>query len=407
MSTHGEFIRGTTWPAFVLVFCLLLGATALAQVAEDPSAPSSRVGPAASVPPSGPQTAAAPIEGGAAMPAHEIAAKPGHATTAATPAVFAFNHKAHLERGSSCADCHDVAQERTLRMPKMENCTTCHAVDRATVGPECRQCHTLAKGAVTPIRWTLAPMMPGVRFNHQKHTVTVKLECKTCHAGIEESDRVTPALMPSMKLCMDCHHQRGEKATSCRVCHTEEQKKMRPNSHKEGNWLLLHGKQVRRGSSRPLPQRCDFCHKQSECSTCHQDTPPRNHTNQFRIRGHGLIAAMDRDKCLTCHQQDACIRCHQTTPPATGPNAHRAGFGAPQDRHCMSCHFTSGLRRNCDTCHKGQPSHQQAPVPPPAIPAHRASNPASNNCRLCHRPGAGLLHADAGFDCRICHRLTP
>ncbi len=336
------------------------------------------------------------------MPSKIVSAGPIHKATEAVPGVFGFSHKAHLERGSSCTDCHDATQERAQRMPKMENCTSCHDADKSKpVEKECYTCHTVSGGKPVAPKWTVPPELKGVRFNHQKHTVDAKLDCKVCHKGIEDSERLTPEILPKMQLCIDCHHQRGAAAVSCAKCHTGDLKRIRPASHSQGNWTKLHGQEVRRGHARPMKQECSFCHQQSFCVSCHQDQAPANHTNEFRLRGHGLMAGIDRDKCLACHRQDACVRCHQTTPPSTGPNAHRTGFGFPSNRHCSSCHLT---RNTCSVCHKAQTSHQAAPPAPGTVPQHAASFPAPVNCRDCHRPGRGLSHPDPGFDCTACHR---
>ncbi len=344
----------------------------------------------------------------ASVPAADVSTTATPASTAAAPASTApaaaphFDHKAHLERGASCTDCHDLSKGTKGMRPTMANCASCHEVDTAKIGPGCAQCHVMKDESPEDWKWALPESKPGVVFDHKLHVEGKKLECKTCHAGIENSEKLSLAVRPSMDLCISCHRKQGKAATRCTVCHDDQLKKVTPESHEQGAWHDQHGHQVRKGHAKPSKQECTFCHQQSFCTTCHQDEMPRDHTNQFRTRGHALLGGLNRDRCQTCHQQDFCIRCHQTSPPATGAIAHRAGWGWPTNRHCFTCHFQQDT---CTACHKGQPSHLGAPVPPPTVPAHRASF-GTVDCRSCHRGATAAPHVDPGISCESCHRRS-
>ncbi len=306
----------------------------------------------------------------------------------APTAVAEFSHQFHLEMGASCTDCHDGAAEGAARRANLESCSNCH-----DGGAPLYQSRKVAGEAG----------MTGVIFSHEIHSEGMGLECNQCHRGIEQAERLTATLMPSMKLCMDCHGERGADAISCGKCHSADIAGMKPASHREGNWRKLHGQVARMGKFKGDKRDCNLCHQQSYCSSCHQSELPRSHTNQFRVRGHGLMAGINRDQCSTCHTQDTCIRCHQTTPPSTGPNAHRAGFGFPSNRHCVSCHQT---QNNCSTCHQQQVSHRGPPAPS-GVPQH-AGFVSNGTCGTCHRRGAGLSHPPplvSGFTCNNCHVL--
>lgn len=143
----------------------------------------------------------------------------------------------------------------------------------------------------------------------------------------------------------------------------------KPGSHK-GNWLGYHGKAAgAEGNSPGKPGRaCIVCHDRTDCIACHTVTAPRDHTNFWRTRGHGLMAGGNRERCLACHRQDYCIRCHSET----APRSHTASW---RKRHCTWCHFGSGNTPadNCAVCHK-QAAHTSAP---------HAVSPALD-CRACH-----------------------
>lgn len=144
----------------------------------------------------------------------------------------------------------------------------------------------------------------------------------------------------------------------------------KPESHR-GDWLRYHGTFVplnvneagQRGGA------CYACHDRNDCIECHSTRPPRDHTNFWRTRGHGLEAASNRERCLQCHRQDYCVRCHNETAP-------RTHVGNWLSRHCSWCHFGPGLAPadNCVVCHRVAP-HTSAPHP---------VNPGVD-CLTCHR----------------------
>jgi hypothetical protein len=144
----------------------------------------------------------------------------------------------------------------------------------------------------------------------------------------------------------------------------------RPGSHRS-NWIEYHGKAaIADGTSAGRPDKaCLTCHERNDCIACHNTQMPRDHTNFWRTRSHGLQASANRERCLACHKQDYCIRCHSETAPRT----HTANW---RTRHCGWCHYGSGLAPadNCIVCHR-QALHTSAPHPvSPAL-----------NCPLCHR----------------------
>jgi hypothetical protein len=121
----------------------------------------------------------------------------------------------------------------------------------------------------------------------------------------------------------------------------------KPGSHK-GSWTEYHGRSVAAGGGsigRP-PAACVVCHDRQDCITCHETIKPRDHTNYWRTRGHGLMVASDRARCFSCHRQDYCIRCHSET----APRSHTASW---LQRHCTVCHFGPGktITGGCAVCH--------------------------------------------------------
>lgn len=122
----------------------------------------------------------------------------------------------------------------------------------------------------------------------------------------------------------------------------------KPGSHR-ANWKEYHGKAAgAAGNSAGRPGTgCLVCHERTDCVACHATVMPRDHTNTWRVRTHGLMAEGNRQRCLTCHREDYCIRCHSET----APRSHTASW---LRRHCAECHFGPGraLTGVCTVCHK-------------------------------------------------------
>jgi hypothetical protein len=197
---------------------------------------------------------------------------------------------------------------------------------------------------------------------------------------------------------MACHDQYAPTKNECDTCHREIRMDRPPKSHLAG-WKRTHGRMARMGELDPLPKDCALCHKRSECDMCHRAEMPANHTNTWRLRGHGIAASFDREVCRVCHTTDSCFLCHQNTKPRT----HTATWGSPFNRHCLGCHLPlqSSDDQGCVVCHKSSPGHASAP-PRPGNAVHMTQDP--NQCRLCHTPIATVGHPDNGQSCLLCHQ---
>lgn len=181
----------------------------------------------------------------------------------------------------------------------------------------------------------------------------------------------------------------------CAMCHDDGRtKQTRPAWH-DVAWVRNHGAAVRKLGSKPdTKTTCYLCHTESTCTSCHQQEKPRSHNEFWRRKGHGLSVGLDRTRCFACHRgADFCERCHSQTQPVD----HTALWGAPSNRHCLSCHFPIGAAgaQRCAACHAGTPSHNATP----ARPANGLHVPTAN-CRDCHTP---LRHPDNGMNCIVCH----
>lgn len=129
----------------------------------------------------------------------------------------------------------------------------------------------------------------------------------------------------------------------------------KPATH-NATWVQDHG-----NAAKADEQTCFSCHdERNECITCHEDTAPRNHTNMFVNKTHGMQARWDKTSCQTCHRQDFCDTCHETAYPISH---NRPGF-ATQGSAYFHCNTGCQLpvsswkntpSQNCIVCHQTRP----------------------------------------------------
>lgn len=300
----------------------------------------------------------------------------------------AFSHAKHAkELGLTCAVCHPGAtQGADAGLPTMATCEACHG------GQEQYEKYIqpfVEQGKLTWIRVT--DIAEEVIFSHKLHQEK-GLQCSECHRGIEQSNATSRKLKVSKDDCLDCHAKAGLSG-DCALCHQKIDKSWEPSSHL-ANWTYYHGQMSRAGLRTPCEHRCDMCHSEAFCSSCHQDSPPRDHTNHFRRRGHGISASIDRQRCVVCHRTDFCTRCHEHVSPRT----HTGSWASPRNRHCLQCHFPLS-DQSCFVCHKDESSHRAEATPMPGDALHEMS--PMEACLNCHT--TDMPHPDTGEDCRRCH----
>jgi hypothetical protein len=310
-----------------------------------------------------------------------------------------LDHAAHAQRGLSCGDCHGkgVPAGGEPRPPTYAACAECHD-DEDKALPDERKVRNAFFAPDGSPRWSrsIAPYDGEVLFSHGAHATTA---CETCHetapgGGLAGPGRVRGHLF-SMDTCVACHDAKRAK-NSCDACHRVLREDVAPADHAH-LWKQRHGLFTRTATDR-RERHCDDCHRQPQwCEKCHRDEAPANHTNLFRLKTHGVLAAMDRASCQVCHTTDYCQRCHLDTPP----RSHRGMFAHGKSTHCLDCHFPIRQEENCHVCHREEPRHETAPDMPPW-------HEASFVCRNCHNEiGQGgappLRHVDNGMSCLFCH----
>lgn len=302
-----------------------------------------------------------------------------------------FPHAVHVvDNGLACEFCHvGVRTGDDPGLPPRELCATCHDLFDGGKPPE-RRLGAFFAADGRYLKAAVVGRTDEVLFSHRAHANAAGLRCEDCHGDVGQQRSVPLAPLASKAACMDCHARHGQ-GNACADCHRAVDRSWLPPTHGP-QWARLHGERVRAGSEASV-DRCSLCHQDATgCNACHQQMAPDDHDQSFRLRTHGLQASIDRSRCAVCHTQDSCQQCHE----ATRPLSHRAGFGSPQQRHCVGCHLPL-VEAGCRTCHRDAAAHAAAaPLPADHVPAM--------DCRACHGRGVRLPHPDGGHLCIACHR---
>ncbi|MGE5399087.1 MAG: cytochrome c3 family protein [Ignavibacteriales bacterium] len=309
--------------------------------------------------------------------------------------IIKFSHKVHAEV-TDCQSCHSkAAQSKSLKedlYPAHPDCAACHDVEDTN---NCKMCHY--EDNFQPLNYK----KPELMFNHSFHISDQKLECKSCHMGIDQVDygyQAVPQPYPPMSMCNTCHNNSKEIATNeCEACHVSTAN-LRPVSHQTNNFRKTHKFDAVKNDA-----NCAMCHDNTSCQECHVATnmlTEKNTSTNFyapytptnfasdgpmkqkitRIHDlnyvytHGIDLKGGTTECQTCHQVETfCVECHTNSNghdyaitgimpashrvpnfviPATGSGGGEHGRDAKRDiESCASCHDTQGGDPACIRCH--------------------------------------------------------
>jgi len=323
-----------------------------------------------------------------------------------------FSHKAHLGRGATCTTCHTTALTSRSALdnllPTEAACRACHPIDRAqpakiaTPVAACAGCHA-GWQAGQPIARTYLTPSP-LKFDHSAHQMSA---CESCHRGIREVELATTKQLPTMQSCLACHKQGGEERR-CADCHVTQLGGRLATTFEHGELAPRHAglgddhgpgfEREHAVQARAPGATCAACHDRSECVDCHQGVvkPAGFHDGNYLLI-HAGEARRGRPDCSACHRYESfCVACHereglgtravpgfgQPTRPfhvagwastGGGPNLH-AGEARRNVAACASCHRDE----DCMTCHSAEASSAR-------VTPHPAGWRGSARCRALDR----------------------
>ncbi len=294
------------------------------------------------------------------------------------------------------------AQTMDKDMPKLD-CQQCHTCATPTAENMClKPCptltqahqkgttHALAEGPDEVVLDKIADLYGPVHFNHKLHARMAEMgsncqtchhfsppgripPCKECHGGATNPNNLRqPGLKGAYhRQCLNCHREWSHD-TQCTVCHAPQPGKMMTGQSGDSTDVMgiphpvvtVPDTRVYRTPYAKGPVvtffhkehielfglRCVDCHKQANCSYCH-DLKPAEKVKRSQVEIHAV--------CSDCHKTDECAKCHDSKEK---PAFTHAKTGWPLNRFhqkldCRACHPTgkkiARLNNQCGSCHAG------------------------------------------------------
>lgn len=330
----------------------------------------------------------------------------------ANPLAITVSHKAHLDRGAVCTDCHsDIAHDSSpapTNRPKMEYCYSCH--NKAT--SSCTSCHgsSIPATAASPLPWTLLPVVIGAAPPEIPHDLDGRSSCLVCHQnGVAGSPRVLASHAGRTNdVCLVCHKSASSSTSSGgfpvttppKIPHALDGRALCLMCHQDG---LVGAPKVLGTHAGRTNEMCQGCHKAPVAPpvTTTPGVPPVTSptTTAVPTSPPNVPHSLDgRSSCLMCHQDGLA-----GAPKVPGTHAGRT------NDICQACHKVgAGSTVVTTTSVATTPVATVSPSVPPGIPH---SLEGRSSCLMCHRDGlAGapkVLASHLGRTnemCPLCHR---
>ncbi len=344
--------------------------------------------------------------------------------------IIKFSHAVHKD-ATDCATCHAQVPESTSLndrlLPNHDVCAACHDVENTD---ECSTCH------YDGINEPLIQKKSDLLFNHKQHVTDQKMECTTCHKGLDEVAYAfeSKTVNPPMNTCYTCHNNTTVATNTCETCHISTANLL-PQDHKEVGFMKAH-----KFHANDMDAQCQMCHDNSFCESCHvsttmitetngdrdfitpysphnfidnskQQTISRVHDLNYRFT-HGIDVTSKATECQTCHQTETfCVKCHDSKGgdfalEGAIPSSHSKsdfvtiGVGSGGGLHaklakrdiesCAACHDVQGADPTCILCH----------VDNDGI---KGTNPKTHVNNFMRSSDEGDWHSDANSICYSCH----
>ncbi len=193
----------------------------------------------------------------------------------------------------------------------------------------CLECHDPNREATSGFR---------ILIKHAEHAER-NGSCISCHVNTAHPDAQRGRPISLMAQCFTCHGtaEQPEASAECGVCHPNEYE-LRPASHKDAKWKRGHGRVA--ASDR---EQCTLCHTKESCTTCHGVEMPHPDGWARGATGHAASAQRDRAVCARCHDEkpDLCSMCHHKAyDPSQGTwvKQHYRQVRDEGAAFCFECH---------------------------------------------------------------------
>lgn len=268
-------------------------------------------------------------------------------------------------RSVSCSECHAGGQSAGVYRLALVGEFYRNLAGRKTGSPtlvgiesptreSCLKCHEDA-WSIDSLRLMKVPHPAHVRVSDEKR------DCVKCHKWVAHSEkyqeRHKSVAFTGICSSFGCHA--GTKSMKdCRYCHHTQ-------SFAPVTWRSLHPRAV---ESRGANSCLDYCHKITQCRTCHtsgknpfseKGSAPKRLTGLIAKHSgpgwddiHGKEAQLGKDKCFYCHGSvEACRECHSRRPAFHGQKSswlqRHQKAGKRNETRCLACH----AKKECVDCH--------------------------------------------------------
>lgn len=201
-----------------------------------------------------------------------------------------------------------------------------------------------------------APKQP-IAFSHKLHAGDMKLDCKYCHIGVEESKSAT---IPSVNICMNCH-KGVQKASTAQGDEISPEiakiyKALDYNPEKAGaeafganpkpiRWVRIHN----------LPDHAYFNHSQHvkvaglACQTCHGPIEKMEVVQQWSSLQMGWCIDCHRNAGIDAANNNYYAALHEKAAKDLKNNKNKSQYFGPDGKVKITPAMNGGLE--CAKCH--------------------------------------------------------
>ncbi len=328
----------------------------------------------------------------------------------------------------TCKSCHET-EYPTKNDPGLRKCPRFDMISKFPTfnkGPEVVDIKEMSDKYTDvvfshKIHSQMSEMSIGCTDCHHYNTTGPVLNCRECHEQNRSREDVS---VPDLKAafhrqCMGCHKQWSHDNGCSTQCHSNkgtdvknrDRQEMLDKKHPkvtEPTKMIWEtnsaaGKIVtffHNEHNQLFKINCNTCHKQENCTKCHDVNNPKDDKNPIGIKK----SFEDHHKpCMNCHNENACEKCHKEKEMTPFNHSSSAGWTLKNYHSrlaCEKCHGNSmpfkKLDNNCTSCHKnfapGKFDHKLAGLT-------LSENHKEMECENCH------LKNDFSKppDCKTCH----
>ncbi|MBL7811454.1 MAG: c-type cytochrome [Bacteroidetes bacterium] len=202
-----------------------------------------------------------------------------------------------------------------------------------------------------------APKQP-IAYSHKLHAGDLKIDCKYCHIGVEESKSAT---IPSANICMNCHkgiQKRQDDESGVDISpeiqkiytaldyHPEKSGAEQFGSNgKPIQWIRIHN----------LPDHAYFNHSQHvkvgklQCQTCHGPIEKMEVVQQWSTLQMGWCIECHRNTGIDVANNNYYLALHEKASKDMKENKSRSKYFGPDGKVKVTVALNGGLE--CSKCH--------------------------------------------------------